>query len=74
MKSDKSVILLKQYAYKKYNYININDLNSIVKCKEFIGIKRTEITKHDLFFKMYRKGVKFESKEDGDKLIVNFNK
>lgn len=29
---------------------------------------------HDLFFKMYRKGVKFESKGDGDKLIVNFNK
>ena len=56
MKSDKSVILLKQYAYKKYNYININDLNSIVKCKEFIGIKRTEITKHDLFFKIYSLG------------------
>lgn len=56
MKSDKSVILLKQYAYKEFNYININDLNSVVKCKEFIGIKRTEITKHDLFFKIYNLG------------------
>ena len=56
MKSDKSVILLKQYAYKKYNYININDLNSLVECKEFIKIKRTKITKHDLFFKIYSLG------------------
>ena len=56
MRTDKSIIRLMTYKAKEYHYKKSLGLNCRILCQQDINKTSTDITKHDLFFKIYDLG------------------
>ena len=56
MRTDKSIIRLETYKAKEYKYQKSLGLNCRILCQQNIKKTAIDITKHELFFKMYDLG------------------